>query len=101
MQETWVRSHGQEEPLEMEMATHSSVLAWRIPWTEEPEGLQSMGSQESDTTKHLMDCDRFILKFKLKVPEDPFSVELFSVLTTPSIKCPLPTTRPNGIKRMV
>ena len=43
--ETRVRSLGQEDPLEKEMATHSSVLAWRIPWTEEPGGLQSMGSQ--------------------------------------------------------
>ena len=45
MQETWVRSLGQEDPLEKEMATHSSILAWRIPWTEEPGGLQSMGSK--------------------------------------------------------
>ena len=45
MWETWVRSLGQEDPLEKEMATHSSTLAWRIPWTEEPGGLQSMGSQ--------------------------------------------------------
>ena len=45
MQETWVRSQGQEDALEEEMAIHSSVLAWRIPWTEEPGGLQSMGSQ--------------------------------------------------------
>ena len=44
-QETRVRSLGQEDPLEEEMATHSSILAWRIPWTEEPGGLQSMGSQ--------------------------------------------------------
>ena len=43
--ETWVRSLGREDPLEKEMATHSSILAWRIPWTEEPDGLQSMGSQ--------------------------------------------------------
>ena len=50
MQETWVRFLGQEDPLEKEMATHSSILAWRIPWTEEPDRLQSMGSQESDTT---------------------------------------------------
>ena len=48
-QETQVLSLGQEEPLEEEMATHSSVFAWRIPWTEEPGGLQSMGSQESDS----------------------------------------------------
>ena len=45
MQETWVRSLGWEDPLEKEMATHSSNLAWKIPWTEEPGGLQSMGSQ--------------------------------------------------------
>ena len=45
MQETWVRSRGREDPLEKEMATHSSILAWRIPWTEELGGLQSMGSQ--------------------------------------------------------
>ena len=51
MQEMWVRSLGREDPLEKEMAAHSSILAWRIPWTEEPGGLQSMGSQESDTTQ--------------------------------------------------
>ena len=45
MWETWVRSLGQEDPLEKEMATHSSILAWRIPWTEEPGGLQSTLSQ--------------------------------------------------------
>ena len=45
MQETQVRSLGWEDPLEEDMATHSSLLAWRIPWTEEPGGLQSMGSQ--------------------------------------------------------
>ena len=45
MQETWVRSLGWEDLLEKEMATHSSNLAWEIPWTEEPSGLQSMGLQ--------------------------------------------------------
>ena len=45
MQEVRVQSVGREDPLEEEMATHSSILAWRIPWTEEPGGLQSMGSQ--------------------------------------------------------
>ena len=45
MQETWVRSLGWEDPLEKEMATHSSILVWRIPWTEEPGGLQSTGLQ--------------------------------------------------------
>ena len=44
MQETWVQSLGQEDPLEKEMATHSSIFVWYIPWTEEPGGLQSMGS---------------------------------------------------------
>ena len=43
VQETCVQSLGQEDPLEKEMATHSSILAWNIPWTEEPSGLQSMG----------------------------------------------------------
>ena len=45
MQETWVQSLGQEDLLEKEMATHSSILAWKIPWTEEPGRLQSTGSQ--------------------------------------------------------
>ena len=44
MQQTWVPSLGQEDPLEKEMATHSSVLSWRMPWTGEPGGIQSMGS---------------------------------------------------------
>ena len=46
MQEMWVGSLGQEDSLEKEMATHSSILAWRIPWTEELGGLQCMGSQK-------------------------------------------------------
>ena len=45
VQETWVQSLGPEDPLEKERATHSSILAWEIPWTEEPGGLQLMGSQ--------------------------------------------------------
>ena len=45
MQETWVQSLGREDPLEKGMATHSSILAWRIPWTEGPSGLESRGSQ--------------------------------------------------------
>ena len=52
MWETWVQSLGREDPLEKEIATHSSTLAWKIPWTEEPGRLQSMGSQ-SDTTERL------------------------------------------------
>ena len=51
MQETWVQSLGQEDPLEKEMATHSRILAWRIPWTEEPGGLRPWDHKESDTTE--------------------------------------------------
>ena len=51
VQETWVRSLGWKDPLEKEMAAHSSILAWRIPWTAEPGGLQSMAHKESDTTE--------------------------------------------------
>ena len=53
MWETWVQSLGWEDPLEKEMATHSSILAWRIPWTEELGGLQSTGCKESDMTERL------------------------------------------------
>ena len=52
-EETRVQFLGWEDALEKEMAIHSSILAWKIPWTEKPEGLQSMGSQESDTTEQL------------------------------------------------
>ena len=48
-QETWVQSLGKEDHLEKEMGTHSTVLAWEIPWTEEPGRLQSMGSKKSQT----------------------------------------------------
>ena len=51
MRETWVRSLGWEDSLEKEMATHSSILAWRIPWTEGLGGLQSTGCKESDMTE--------------------------------------------------
>ena len=50
MQKTWVQSLGWEDPLQKKMATHSSILAWEIPWTEEAGKLQSMGFQESDMT---------------------------------------------------
>ena len=52
MQEIWVRSLGWGDRLEKGMATHSSILAWRIPWTEEPGALQSMGWKESEATEH-------------------------------------------------
>ena len=53
MQETWIRSLSQETLLEKEMATHSNILAWGIPWTEEPGGLQPLGLEESDTNSQL------------------------------------------------
>ena len=53
MQEIQILSLGLENSLEKEMATHSSILAWRIPWTEDPGGLQSMGSQELDMIEQL------------------------------------------------
>ena len=53
MQETWVQSLNWEDPLEKEIATHSSILAWEIPWTEEPGGLQVGYSNESDMTEQL------------------------------------------------
>ena len=68
MWETCVRSLGQEDSLEKEMATHFSILAWRIPWTEEPSGLQPMGSQRVGQTEQLhvhfhfyQGCDQMIL----------------------------------------
>ena len=53
MQEIWVRSLGHEDPLEKEMTTPSNILAWRIPWTEKPDGLLFMGHRESDRTDRL------------------------------------------------
>ena len=57
MQETWVQSLGSEDPLEKEMATHSSILAWKIPWAEEPGRPQSMGLQNvghDEVTEHII-----------------------------------------------
>ena len=56
MQEAWVRFLGQEDPQEKGVATHSSTLAWRIPWTEKPSGLQPWGRKESDTIEGLTLC---------------------------------------------
>ena len=58
MQEAQVRSLGQEDPLEKEMATHSNTLAWEIPWTEEPGGLRSWGRKELDIPEHARGIDR-------------------------------------------
>ena len=61
MQETQVQSLGWEDPSEEEMATHSSILTWRIPWTEEPGGLQSMGSQR---VRHILATKQQLNRFK-------------------------------------
>ena len=53
MRETWVRSLGREDPLQKEMTSHSSTIAWKIPWTEEPVGYTPWGRKESDTTERL------------------------------------------------
>ena len=53
MRETWIQSLGQEDPLEKEMATHSSILAWKIPWTKKPGGYSTWGHKELDTTEWL------------------------------------------------
>ena len=59
MQETQAQSLGQEDPLEEEMKTHSSILAWRIPWTVEPGGLQSMVLKELEITEHACHVNDF------------------------------------------
>ena len=63
MPETWVRSLGQEDPTKESMATHSTILAWRLSWTEKPGRLQSVGLKESDTTEvpeHVCVCTLYI-----------------------------------------
>ena len=100
MQETWVQSLGRKDPLEKEMATHSSILAWEIPWTEEPGRLQSIGSQRvghnwSDFTyTHwvaLSGCNRKFLW--------PFSVYLFWMAFDPSLHVMLESNSHYGLKR--
>ena len=61
-QETWVRSLGREDPLEEGMTTHSSLLAWRIPWTEEPGRLQSMGSGRKESGHNLATEQQLLLR---------------------------------------
>ena len=66
--ETWVRSLGRGDPLEKEMAIHSSILAWEIPWTEEPDGLQSMGPQRvgNDFTFTFSFTTTYVFKRRVK-----------------------------------
>ena len=67
MRKTGVRFLGQEDPLEKEMAVHSSILAWNILWMEEPDRLQSMGSQESDITERLSIAQRSCGSFSVNI----------------------------------
>ena len=62
--ETWVLSLGWEDSLEEDMATHSSILAWRIPWTEEPGWLQFISHKKSDTTKHTAQEDMLLSQYE-------------------------------------
>ena len=106
--ETWVQSRGREDPLEKEMATHCSILAWRIPWTEEPGWLPSMGQEELDVAERLA-LSLFTFKpttlLPLPVSPSPVQLPLFSLLLCPPLKvrspplppfrqmvCPRPTT---------
>ena len=91
MQEIWVQSLGQEGPLEEEMATHSSVFAWRIPWTEEPGGLQSMGSQESDSLSHIR---LFVTPWSVAC-QTPLSMGFSRQVYWGGLRCPLPGDLPN------
>ena len=80
VQETRVRSLGQEDPLEKEMATHSSILAWKVPWTEEPGGLQSMGSQIAGHDWATNTCTYTLVVFLLKQSDfNPRLSNLFPV----------------------
>ena len=82
MQETWVWSLGQEDPLEKEMATHSRILAWKIPWTEEPDGLQSMGSQKLDMTEHTqkyLENTQIIIAFMLFLSDSSYHLGMEKV----------------------
>ena len=67
VQETWVQPLGWEDSLEKGVAAHSIILAWRIPWTEEPGGLQSMGHEESDMMEHLSPAQHVQIHVKLNL----------------------------------
>ena len=71
MQETWVPSLGRKDPLEKEMATHSSILAWRIPWTEEPGGHSPQGCKELDMTEGTQHAWGILILVDALLPE-PF-----------------------------
>ena len=83
MRETQVRSLGWEDPLKKEMVTHSSTLAWKIPWTEEPCRLQSMGCKESDTTERLHSHSNFNSQLNLTIGEGSGTPLQYSCLENP------------------
>ena len=80
MYETWVQSLGWKDPLEKGMATHSSILAWKISWMEEAGGLQSMGSQESDTCIQISALPFFILMSLRKLLKNVFTYKMGMVI---------------------
>ena len=89
MQETWVRSLGQEDPLEKGMATHFSILAWRNPWTEEPDGLQSMGLQR---VGHAWTTNTFSTKVEFSSVQSLSRVQLFATPLTAARQASLSIT---------
>ena len=98
MQETWVRSLGQEDPLEKEMATHSSTLAWKITWTEKPGRLQSMGSQRvghdwatSLSLYTLTNTSGTLLRFHLFLASGTELGTVFVIISTVTPDLTLPT----------
>ena len=105
VQETWVWSLGQEDPLEKEMATHSSILDWRIPWTEEPGGLQSMRWQKvqfsfssvqySFSSVQLLSCVRFFVTPWTAARQASLSITNCQSLPKPmSIESVMPSSHP-------
>ena len=77
MQETWVQSLGWDEPLEKGMATQSSILAWRIPWTEEP--LRPWGHKESDKTEQLTHTHMVVLMCLVQTSQSSATISLIKV----------------------
>ena len=91
MQESWIQSLGREDPLEKRMATHSSILAWRIPWTEEPGGLQSTGSQRVRhdlATNHTKYSIKFFCNPTISETQGTFTI-ILGHSTAKNSSCPM------------
>ena len=110
MQETWIRSLGWDDPLEEEMAAHSSILVWKIPWTRKPGRLQSMGCKESDMTEWLHFCFLETEGFPSSCAKTNISHapqvgachrRVLSKLMAPEGKIPVRPGRPAGSKGLV